>query len=55
MLDDIEDVILAEGNFEYLSIHNRMYLFIPQELSNRPAKLRSSSALSSDNGESSLV
>ena len=55
MFDDVEDVILADGNFENLSIHNGMYLFSHQVLSNGPAKSTLSFSLSSDNGGSSLV
>ena len=54
MFDDVEDVILADGNFEKRSIHNKMYLFFPQLLSNGPAKSRLSSSLGSDKAGSSL-
>ena len=47
MFDDVEDVILADGNFEKRSIHNKMYLLFPQVLSNGPAKSRFYSSLGS--------
>ena len=55
MFDDVDDVILADGRFEKRSMHNEMYLFFPQVLSNGPAKLSLSSSLGSDKAGSSLV
>ena len=55
MFDDVEDVILADGNFEKRSIHNKMYLLFPRVLSNGPAKSRFDSSLGSDKSGSSLI
>ena len=55
MFDDVEDVILAEGNFEKRSIHNKMYLLFPQVLSNGPAKSRFKSSLGSNKAGTSLI
>ena len=55
MFDDVEDVILADGNFEKQSIHNKMYFFFPQVLSNGPAKSRLNSSFGSDTAGSSLI
>ena len=55
MFDEVEDVILADGNFENRSMHNKKCLLFHQVLSNGPAKSRLDSSLGSDNNGSSLV
>ena len=53
--DEVDDVILADGNFENRSMHNRICLFFPQVVSNGLAKSRFNSSLGSERSGSSLV
>ena len=55
MFDEVDDVILADGNFEHWSMYNRRYLFFLKVLSIGPAKSRFNSSLGSKRSGSSLV
>ena len=47
-LAEKNDLILAEGNLENLSIKSKMYLWEPQLISSGPAKYRTISSFTSD-------
>ena len=54
MFEEVDNVVLDDGNFKNRSMHSRRYLFFPQVEFNGPAKSRFNSSLGSDKSGSSL-